>query len=149
MMAQKKAKPTEQSGVSAGSEPAVSPAGSAIEARGDASTKTPWFRFTVMILLGIVYAWDLFTALSNLVGVSSDVARVNEVRAANNFSLIDTPWVALIVNLLLPLIVYGLALWISRRRSVGILAMMLFAGLGVVAALSLSIAAYVRAILPF
>lgn len=129
------------------------PAGTTPETQTpDAQTekkKTPWFRYTVMTLFGVVYAWDLFAALSNFFGVQSDVARVNEVRAANNFSLIDTPWVPLIVNLLLPLAAYGLALWISRRRSVGVLAVVLFAGLGVVAALSLSLAAYVRAILPF
>lgn len=110
--------------------------------------KTPWFRFTVMILFGVVYAWNLFSALSNFFGLQADLARKNEVRVLNGFSLIDFPWLPIIVYMVLPLAVFGLAVWIARRRSVGMLAVMLFAGLGVVAAVSLSLIAYVRAIVP-
>lgn len=110
--------------------------------------KTPWFRFTVMILFGVVYAWNLFSALSNFFGLQADLARKNEVRALNGFSLIDFPWLPIVVYMLLPLAVFGLALWFARRRSVGMLAVMLFAGLGVVAAVSLSLIAFVRAIVP-
>ncbi len=113
-----------------------------------AKKKTPWFRYTVMVLFGIVYAWNLFSAFSNFFGIVEKVSRINEVRALNNFSLVDTPWVPIIVNLALPLVVFGLAVWMSRKRSVGILAVMLFAGLGVVAAVSLSLTAYVIAITP-
>ena len=120
--------------------PGKAPASASPERR-----KTPWFRFTVMILFGIVYAWDLFAALSNLIGKLDQIARVNEVRQLNGFPLVDTPWVPLIANLALPILVFCLALWVARRRSVGILAVMLLAGLGVVAAVSLSIVAYVRA----
>ena len=110
--------------------------------------KTPWFRFSVMILFGVVYAWDLFWGLWNFIELQADLANKNEVRALNNFSLIDTPWVPILANLILPIAVFGLALWISRRRSVRILAVMLVAGLGVVAAVSLSLTAYVLAITP-
>jgi hypothetical protein len=110
--------------------------------------KTPWFRFSVMTLFGVVYAWDLFWALWNFIELQADLANKNEVRALNNFSLIDTPWVPILANLILPIAVFGLALWISRSRSVGILAVMLFAGLGVVAAVNLSLTAYVLAITP-
>ena len=110
--------------------------------------KTPWFRFSVMILFGVVYAWDLFWGLWNFIELQADLANKNEVRALNNFSLIDTPWVPILANLILPIAVFGLALWISRRRSVRILAVMLFAGLGVVAAVSLSLTAYILAITP-
>ncbi len=105
--------------------------------------KTPWFRITVMILFGIVYAWDLFEALSNLIGKVDEVAQINQVRELNGFAPNDVPWIPLIANLLLPLAVYGIALWFARRRSVGMLAIMLLAGLGVVAAVSLSFTAYV------
>lgn len=111
----------------------------------ESTKRTPWFRFTVMILFGIVYAWDLFAALSNLIGKLDQIARINEVRELNGFPLVDTPWVPLIANLALPIVVFGLALWMSRRRSVGVLAVILLAGLGVVAAVSLSLIAYVRA----
>lgn len=131
-------------------EGSASPPSGAETEQSDATevAKTPWFRFTVMILFGIVYAWDLFAALSNFFGVLQKVSRINEVRALNNFSLIATPWVPILVNLLLPLVVFGLAVWVSRRRSVGVLAVVLFAGLGVVAAVSLSLTAYVLAVTP-
>lgn len=102
-----------------------------------------WFRVTVMVLFGLLYAWDLFEAVSNLFGKLGELARVNEVRELNGFTPIDTPWAFLIANLLLPIVVFALATVIARKRNVGILAMVLLAGLGVVAAVSLSITAVV------
>lgn len=107
--------------------------------------KPRWFRLSVIILFAIVYTWDLFAALSNLVGKLGEIARLNETRGHNGFPPLDTPWIPLIANLALPIVVFGLAVWTSRRRSVGILALVLLAGLGVVAAVSLSLIAYVRA----
>jgi hypothetical protein len=107
--------------------------------------RMPWFRLTVMVLFGIVYAWDLFVAFSNFFGKLDELGRINEVRELNGFPLVETPWIPLVANLALPIVVFALGVWIARRRSVGILAVVLVAGLGVVAAVSLSIVAYVRA----
>lgn len=123
----------------------TAPTESTVQTAPTPHKKTPWFRLTIMILFGIIYAWDLFAALSNFFGKLDQVSQINKVRELNGFPLIDTPWVPLVANLLLPIVVFGLALWISRRRSVGILAVMLLAGLGVVAAVSLSIIANVLA----
>jgi hypothetical protein len=110
-----------------------------------AKRRMPWFRLTVMVLFGIVYAWDLFVAFSNFFGKLDELGRINEVRELNGFPLVETPWIPLVANLALPVVVFALGVWIARRRSVGILAVVLVAGLGVVAAVSLSIVAYVRA----
>jgi hypothetical protein len=110
--------------------------------------KTPWFRITVMILFGVMYAWNLFSAVTNFFGVLEKLSAINEVRALNSFTLVGTPWVPLVANLVLPVIVFLLAVWMARRRSVGILALMLLAGLGVVAAVTLSLTAYVQAVVP-
>lgn len=101
-----------------------------------------------MILFGIVYAWDLFSALSNFFSLIAEINLKNENRILNSITLIEIPWVPITVNLLLPVVVFGLALWVSRKRSIGILAMVLLAGLGVVAAVSLSLIAYVRVMTP-
>ena len=110
-------------------------------------TRTPWFRVTVIILFAVVYVWDVFVSLSNFLGALDVIRAKNEVQAANNSNLYDTPWVALIVNLVLPIVVFGLSLFLSRRRSVGILAVFLLAGLGVVAAMSLGLIVYVQGVL--
>lgn len=131
--------------------PANSAAGSSTSSVvADAHTKerTPvrkasWFRLTVIVLFGLLYAWDLFEAVSNLFGKTDEVSRLNQVRVLNGFAPLDTPWAFLIANLLLPLVVFALAVIIPRKRNVGILAMTLLAGLGVVAAVSLSITAFV------
>lgn len=111
--------------------------------------KTPWFRVTVMILFAVVYAWDVFFALWNLLGILEKIQSINKGYVLNNFTLIETPWVPLIVNLVLPVVVFGLALWISRRRNVGILAFMLLAGLGVVGAGTLTLMVYVQGLMPY
>lgn len=105
--------------------------------------RASWFRLTVIILFGLLYAWDLFAALSNLFGKLDELARRNEVRVLNGFAPIDTPWALLIANLLLPVVVFGLALLIARKRNVGVLSIVLLAGLGVVAAVSLTLIALV------
>lgn len=124
--------------------PGSTPPEKAEAAPAPAPAKKPrWFRATVIILFGIVYAWDLFAALSNFIGKLDQLSKVNEVRVLNGFAEIATPWAPLVANLVLPVVVFGLALWIARRRNVGLLALMLLAGLGVVAAVSLSLIAYV------
>jgi hypothetical protein len=101
-----------------------------------------------MILFGVIYAWDLFSAFTNFFGVLDKLSSINDVRTHNSFTLIDTPWLPLVANLILPVAIFGLAIWISRRRSVGLLAVVLVAGLGVAAAVSLSITAYVQSVIP-
>ncbi|HEU4850136.1 MAG TPA: hypothetical protein VFS93_06975 [Terrimesophilobacter sp.] len=102
--------------------------------------KLPWFRLTVIVLFALVYVWDLFEAISNLFGVAAQIMKYNENATLIGLNTIAIPWTVLIINLLLPPVVFGLALLVARRRNVGILAIVLLAGLGVVAAVSLSLA---------
>lgn len=102
--------------------------------------KLPWFRLAVIIVFALVYAWDLFEGISNLFGVAAQITKYNENATLIGLNTTTIPWVVLIANLLLPLVVFGLAVLIARKRSAGILALVLFAGLGVVAAVSLSLA---------
>ncbi len=99
-----------------------------------------WFWWTVAILFALLYAWDLFEALSNLFGVSDQLGRLNEFREQNGLNTVATPWAPLAINVALPVVVYFLSLFVSRKRNVGVLAIVLLCGLGVVAACSLSLA---------
>lgn len=100
--------------------------------------KTPWFRLTVVILFALLYAYDLFEALSDTFGVAAQITKYNERATLIGLNTVAIPWGVLIANLLLPIVVFGLCLLVTRKRNVGILALTLLAGLGVVGALSLS-----------
>lgn len=117
--------------------------GKAATAAAAKPTRKRWFRATVLVLFGLLYAWDLFEAISNMFGKLDELAKRNEVRTLNGFPPIDVPWVYLLANLVLPVVVFGLAIMVSRKRNVGILAIVLLAGLGVVAAVSLTLVAIV------
>ncbi len=105
------------------------------------SKKGPsWFWWTVAILFALLYAWDLFEALANMFGVSDQLNRLNEFREQNGLNTVAIPWVPLVINVALPIVVYFLSLFVSRKRNVGVLAIVLLCGLGVVAAGSLSLA---------
>lgn len=117
--------------------------GKAATAAAAKPARKRWFRATVLVLFGLLYAWDLFEAISNMFGKLDELAKRNEVRTLNGFPPIDVPWVYLLANLLLPVVVFGLAILVSRKRNVGILAIVLLAGLGVVAAVSLTLVAIV------
>lgn len=103
--------------------------------------KSPsWLWWTVAILFALFYTWDLFEALSNLFAFSDQLNRTNEYKALNGLNTVAIPWVPLVVNVALPIVVYFLSLFVSRKRNVGVLAIVLLCGLGVVAAGSLSLA---------
>lgn len=106
----------------------------------DRAKRMPWFRLTVIVLFALVYAWDLFEAISDLLGVAAQITKYNENATLIGLNTISIPWTVLVINLLLPPVVFGLALLITRRRNVGILAVVFVVGLGVVAAVSLSLA---------
>ena len=103
-----------------------------------ATRKAPWFRITVMVVFALFYAYDLFEGVSNTFGVVAEINRVNCYAQLVGTNTVTIPWAILIANMLAPLVVFGLSLLIARKRNVGILAIVLLAGLGVVGALTLS-----------
>lgn len=106
--------------------------------------KSSWLRLTVVILFALFYAYDLFEAISNLFGKVDEINRSNEFRELNGINPIDVPWVFLIANLLLPVLVFLVASLLGRRRGVSIHALLYLVGLGVVAAASLTFVNLVR-----
>jgi hypothetical protein len=93
-----------------------------------------WAGVAIAVIFGLFYAYDLWEAVSNL-------ASISQVYALFGLDPADAPWWLLVVGVLLPVAVYGIALLVSRRRGL-IGRLLVFAtGLMVVAALSLDIVA--------
>jgi len=94
-----------------------------------------WPILVIAGLFGLLYAYDLWEALSTMLALP---------RYYDAFGLdpADIPWWLLVVNLLLPVVVFALALLIGRNRSLASRALLLGVGLAVVAALSLGIVAF-------
>ena len=126
-----------------GAKTAVTPAQAKAAVGADAAkperAKRRWPRLTVIVLFAIVYAYDLFEAIGSTLGVAAQISKYNENATLIGLNTVAIPWAVLIVNLVLPIAVYFLALLVARKRNFGVLAIVLFAGLGVVAALSLTL----------
>src|SRR5690606_4987513 len=98
-------------------------------------TQTPaWLGVTLAVFFGLFFAFDVWEAVGNLVGVSV-------VASGLGTTINAVGWVVLILGILLPLGVFGLSYWIGRRRSPLAQVLLYLAGLGAVAAISLSLLA--------
>ena len=93
-----------------------------------------WLTLTLAILFGLFFAYDVWEAVGNLAGVSI-------VASGLETSINALGWVVLIVGILLPVVVFAAAYWLGRRRDPLAQLLLYLAGLGVVAALSLSLLA--------
>ncbi|MCU1635824.1 MAG: hypothetical protein JWQ68_1063 [Cryobacterium sp.] len=111
----------------------VTPAGSAASQASDRvhSLRSPsWLSTSVAIIFGLLYAYDAWEAVGNLVGL-------NVAAGALGTSLSGFGWSVLLGGILLPLVVYVLALWIGRNLSAGPQALVLLVGWCLIAVLSL------------
>lgn len=95
----------------------------------------------VAALFGLLYVYDLWEAVSNLV-------QLPLVYEAYGFDTAALPWWLLIVGVAIPPVVFGLALVAGRRQSIGVRALLLLLGLAVVAAASLGVIAAEIALRP-
>lgn len=112
------------------------------------ATGSRWLRIAVLIVFGLLYAYDLFEAIGNALGVNEQIAAYNDFIADHGLTPQSVPWGILGTCMALPPIAYAIAWWVGRRRSVLMLAFLLLVGLAVVAALTLSLTALV-AVFPF
>jgi hypothetical protein len=100
-----------------------------------------WVTTAALIIFGLVYAYDLFAAISSLVQVPGEVAANNEFYKLNE----AVPWGALVAAVALPPVVFGVTVLMGRRRNLGSKVLLLTAGLALVAAVTLSLTALARA----
>lgn len=93
-----------------------------------------WLTLTLAIVFGLLFAYDVWEAVGNLVGV-------NVVASGLETSINALGWVVLISGILLPVLVFALAYRLGRRRDPLAQVLLYLAGLGTVAAVSLSLLA--------
>jgi hypothetical protein len=89
-----------------------------------------WLTVIIASLFGLLYAYDLWEAVGNLVGLNIQAGGLDT-------SLSGFGWTVLILGVLIPVAVYGFAFWLGRKRVVGVQALMFLTGLCLVAVLSL------------
>jgi hypothetical protein len=100
----------------------------------DQSRHGGWAATAVVIVLGVFYAYYLFDAIRSLVVLPGQYEALGLSRA-------DAPWALLVLGVLVPVVVFVAALVMGRRHTLVGRGLILIAGLGVVACLSLGIIA--------
>ncbi len=94
----------------------------------------------VAAVFGLLFAYGLFQALSNLVALP---------RIYETFGIgAATPWWALVVGVAIPPVFFVAAVLVGRGRALVNRALILAAGLGAANAVALSLAAFVAALQP-
>ena len=88
-----------------------------------------WILYTLLGLFGLLYAYAVWNAIAYTIPLAG-------------LAIGATTWVALILAMVLPVVVYVLAVAITRRRGLGTVALVLFAGLGLVAVFWLDVVGY-------
>jgi hypothetical protein len=127
--------------------PKTTPAGSPddMAVKADAATsrsrRIGWLSLAIAILFGLFYVYDLFEAISNVVGVTSQINLYNEARAVVKLDPVPIPWGWLVIDVLLAPVVFALAFVIGRRKAVLLKVLLFVIGLTLVAATTLSVEA--------
>lgn len=89
-----------------------------------------WLSLTIAAVFGLFYAYDVWEAVGNLIGVP---------KVYDGLGLTaQTPWILLVAALIIPIVVYGLVLLLGLRRNAGERAILLLTGLAVSNALALA-----------
>lgn len=93
-----------------------------------------WPRLLVILGFALLFAWDLWEAVQNLVLVPQFAAQLG-------LGTEQVPWWLLGLDVSLPVIVFVGALFLARRRGTGVTAIVLVTGLSLVAAWSILLTA--------
>ena len=108
-----------------------------------------WPVVVLAVAFALLFAWDVVEAVGNLVSVPLDSRYANnDFYRENGLDglVAEPPWVVLVLGVLLPPVAFVVALVASRRRPLGVVALALATGLAAVAALNLTITAYVTSL---
>jgi len=108
---------------------AITPPGASVRS----PRRTPhWLALTLAIVFGLFYAYDVWEAIGNIVGVSLAAQSLDT-------TLSGFGWVVLLWGMAMPAVVFAVAFWMGRRRAAAVQALLYLVGLTVVAALSLDL----------
>jgi len=83
----------------------------------------------IAVLFGALFAWDVWEAIGNLVGLRLRAAQLGT-------DLSPTGWTTLLLQLAAPLVLYVIALVLGRQRGYGAKAALLLVGLCVSAVIA-------------
>ncbi|WP_066516507.1 hypothetical protein [Curtobacterium ammoniigenes] len=88
-------------------------------------------RLVIWIVSGVIFAYMLWQAIANFVGVTTSIAQFNAFVRANHATTLESavPWVALVLDVLIAPVVWGAAWFVSRRFSPGRIAVVFVAAL--------------------
>ena len=100
-----------------------------------------WLSITIAIVFGLFYVYNLFEAISNVVGVTSQINLYNQARAVVKLAPVPIPWVWLVIDVLLAPVAFTLAFVLGRRQRVLLKVLLFVIGLTLVAAMTLSVEA--------
>jgi len=123
------------------------PAETPLETEGDENSTVSraghlgWLSITIAIAFGLFYVYNLFEAISNVVGVTSQINLYNQARAVVKLAPVPIPWVWLVIDVLLAPIAFALAFVLGRRQPVLMKVLFFAIGLTLVAAMTLSVEA--------
>lgn len=90
-----------------------------------------WLGWCVAVFFGLFFAYDVFEAVGNLVGILGTASTLG-------VAVLPLGWLVLIGGLLLPIVAFAIAYWTGRGKGIGEQAVRYLVALCVVAAISLS-----------
>ena len=88
-----------------------------------------WLTITVAVLFAILYAYNVWDAIRNLVELPT-------YYVASGLSSSSVPWWVLIIALLIPILVFAAAFWAGLRRNVLAKSLIFIVGFAVVQSLT-------------
>ena len=94
-----------------------------------------WLAITIAVLFGVFYAYDVWEAVGNLVGL-------NVYADGLGIALTGAGWALLVTGVALPLLVFGAAFWLGRRRGPLAQAVLFLAGYALVQVLSADVSSF-------
>ena len=126
--------PTSDDGTAAatGSAGATGPT-DATKGAAPARSATPlWLAVSIAVLFGVFYAYDVWEAVGNLVGLNIQAAALGVPLTGWGVAL-------LVAALLVPFLAFGVALWLGRRRGPLVQVVLFLVGYALVQALTLDL----------
>ncbi|SIN71319.1 hypothetical protein [Agromyces cerinus] len=94
-----------------------------------------WLAITIAVVFGVFYAYDVWEAVGNLVGLN---ITANELGVA----ITGGGWALLVVGIAVPLLVFGTAFWLGRHRAPLAQVVLFLAGFALVQVLAADVSAF-------
>lgn len=114
--------------------PSATPEPASVPEATPAAPRYGWASIAIAAFFGVFFAYDLWEAVSTLLELPT-------FYRAFGFDVDQLPWWVLIVMVALPVVGFGVSLWVGRRRSLVERALIFVVGLAVVAGLTLGLIA--------